>query len=204
MATDTPTLRAVISGMRSFQVPIADENPEEIRRGDTMESRNAVKEPCSEIVVRFQDCDPFGHLYNARYIDYFINAREDHLAEHYDLDIYERQKTCEENWLITKHQIAYVYPVLYREPVLITTTLLTFTENSILMEGIMSGTTPKTLKSVIWTQFKYFSFLTGKPTRHPKDIMLLFESIARSGEVDHSNFDLRVQQLRSLHTRDNS
>lgn len=165
-----------------------------------MENRNPEKEPCSEIVVRFQDCDPFGHLYNARYIDYFINAREDHLAEYYDLDIYERQKTCKENWLITKHQIAYVYPVSFREPVLIETTLLTFTEDSILMEGIMSGTGPKKLKSVIWTQFKYFSFLTRKPTRHPKDIMVLFETISRRSEVDHSDFDLRVQQLRALYT----
>ena len=30
-------------------------------------------------MTRFSDCDPFGHLNNARYIDYFINAREDHL-----------------------------------------------------------------------------------------------------------------------------
>jgi len=27
--------------------------------------------------VRFQDSDPFRHLNNARYLDYFVNARED-------------------------------------------------------------------------------------------------------------------------------
>ena len=32
------------------------------------------------MTVRFQDCDPFGHLNNARYIDYFLNARQDQIA----------------------------------------------------------------------------------------------------------------------------
>ena len=34
--------------------------------------------------VRFADCDPMGHLYNARYLDYFMHAREDQLRENYD------------------------------------------------------------------------------------------------------------------------
>ncbi|WP_192348725.1 hypothetical protein [Algoriphagus sp. Y33] len=33
------------------------------------------KIPESNSVIRFQDYDPFNHLNNARYIDYFINAR---------------------------------------------------------------------------------------------------------------------------------
>ena len=35
------------------------------------------KELESEVVARFQDCDPFGHLNNARYMDYFINIPAD-------------------------------------------------------------------------------------------------------------------------------
>ena len=63
-----------------------------------MNEETIVKEPTSSVIIRFQDCDPFGHLNNARYLDYFINAREDHLAEYYDLDIYERQKQLNINW----------------------------------------------------------------------------------------------------------
>ena len=37
--------------------------------------------------VRFSDCDPLRHLNNARYIDYMLNAREDHLKEHYQMDL---------------------------------------------------------------------------------------------------------------------
>lgn len=47
----------------------------------------AIKDPPKELesiaVARFQDCDPFSHLNNARYIDYFLNAREDQLALFY-------------------------------------------------------------------------------------------------------------------------
>lgn len=76
-----------------------------------MESKDIIKEPMSDVVIRFQDCDPFGHLNNARYIDYFINAREDHLSEHYDFDIYERQKQSNSNWVVAKTKIAYIFPL---------------------------------------------------------------------------------------------
>ena len=40
----------------------------------------------SKVKIRFQDCDPFNHLNNAAYINYFINAREDQILENYHLD----------------------------------------------------------------------------------------------------------------------
>jgi acyl-CoA thioesterase FadM len=164
-----------------------------------VEIKEIVKEPSSSAVIRFQDCDPFGHLYNSRYIDYFINAREDHLAEYYGLDIYERQKTYSENWLITKHEIAYISPVVFREEVVIRTCLLGFTENSILMEGVMLGAEGKALKSVLWTRFKYFSFAKRGVTQHPKNIMQLFEVISMGNGIDRSDFDLRAQSHRARH-----
>ena len=45
------------------------------------------KTPSSLFKIRFNDCDMFGHLNNARFIDYLINARQDHLKEHYDFII---------------------------------------------------------------------------------------------------------------------
>ena len=38
----------------------------------------------SKIRVRFQDCDPFNHLNNSSYIDYFFDAREDQLHNRYN------------------------------------------------------------------------------------------------------------------------
>jgi len=165
-----------------------------------MEIRNIVKEPSSNAVIRFQDCDPFGHLYNSRYIDYFINTREDHLAEYYGLDIYERQKTLKENWLIIKHEIAYIAPAVFREAVLIRTCLLAFTEDSILMEGVMLDAERKSLKSVLWTRFKYFSFAKRGATQHPQKIMQLFEAISNGNGIDCSNFDARVRSHRTRYS----
>ena len=121
-----------------------------------MDYKTSNKEPTSNVVIRFQDCDPFGHLNNARYIDYFINAREEHLDEHYNLDIYERQKQSGTNWVVAKTKIAYISPVFIKEKVSIRTSLIKYTDNSLLMEGVMADKTGKYLKSVIWIKFRYF------------------------------------------------
>ena len=42
----------------------------------------------STAVIRFQDCDPYAHLNNGRYLDYFMNAREDQLLKMYGFNIY--------------------------------------------------------------------------------------------------------------------
>jgi thioesterase III len=162
-----------------------------------MDHKSLVTEPTSRVTIRFQDCDPFGHLYNARYLDYFINAREDHLAEHYGLDIYERQKVVKENWVISKHQIEYLLPVVFRETVVIKTRLLTFTEDSLLMEGLMLDETETVLKSVLWTRFRYFGFKDLKPAKHPPDLEGLFSSIALFGSRRMDDFDSRVKEIRN-------
>ena len=51
--------------------------------------REMAKELESSALIRFQDCDPFQHLNNSRYIDYFMNAREDQLNQFYDFRIFE-------------------------------------------------------------------------------------------------------------------
>ena len=76
---------------------------------------NPVKEPESTIIIHFQDCDPFGHLNNARYIDYFMNARQDHIAEHYGIQIVEPGRR--ESWVVSKSKIAFAAPASLGEKV---------------------------------------------------------------------------------------
>jgi acyl-CoA thioester hydrolase len=102
-----------------------------------MHCKEMNKEPVTVVAIRFQDCDPFGHLNNARYMDYFINVREDHLAAHYNLDIYERQKQLNTNWVVAKTKIAYISPVFFREKVAIQTSLINYNGDTLLMEGVM-------------------------------------------------------------------
>ena len=167
-----------------------------------MEPEKIVLQPTTRTVIRFQDCDPFGHLNNARYIDYFINAREEHLAENYDLDIYKRQKRLNENWVIAQHHIAYIAPVVFREEVTIATCLIRFTDNSILMEGRMLDRKREVLKSIIWTRFKYVSFAEKRVVNHPDTIMKLFQSIiVPDRNIEREDFDARVRQLRSSYRK---
>ena len=163
-----------------------------------MSGENIIKEPASDVVVRFQDCDPFGHLNNARYLDYFINAREDHLAQYYDFDIYARQRKLQSNWVIVKTSIAYLLPVVFREKVVIRTCLLHFTENTLLMEGVMLDKDSKSVKSVVWITFMYFSLAEGKSIEHTDELMQLWHMIsAGSKEIDVNDFDGRVKEIKS-------
>jgi thioesterase III len=167
-----------------------------------VESKKIAVEPATRTVIRFQDCDPFGHLNNARYLDYFINAREEHLVENYDLDIYKRQKRLNENWVIAQHQIAYIAPVVFREEVTIVTCVIQFTENSILMEGRMLDPNQEALKAILWTRFTYISFAEKRVVSHPDNIMRLFQSIIVPGQnLERKDFDARVRQLRNSYTK---
>ena len=161
-------------------------------------SNELAREIESNVTIRFQDCDPFGHLNNAKYIDYFINAREDQLLQHYDLDIYKMGKESRCNWLITKHQISFCAPVAYREEVRIRTSLIQFTENSLLMEGTMLRKDGRNLKSFIWTEFRYVSLATGKSTPHPRELMDFLERVLLKEEgLDARDYEARARALLS-------
>lgn len=164
-----------------------------------MHQENYVTEPVSKVNIRFQDCDPFGHLNNARYLDYFLNAREDHLAGCYDLDIYERQKTKRTNWVIFKTQIAYLFPVVFREDVLIRTRLLGYDQNRIMMEGLMTDSNEQFIKSIVWIHFSHFHLDRKSATPHPADIMALWDNVClKDTEIENMDFDRRVRQIRSV------
>ena len=66
----------------------------------------------SKVKIRFQDCDPFNHLNNAAYINYFINAREDQILENYHLDIYKMAQTQGKSWVVGSNQIAYIKSII--------------------------------------------------------------------------------------------
>ena len=155
-----------------------------------------IQEPESLATVRFQDCDPFGHLNNARYIDYFLNARQDHLARHYDLRTYERDRPMRASWVIKKTQIAYLRPAQAMEEVLIRTRLIHFTENSLVMEGLMLNRAGGSLKAIIWIEFVYISLTNGRPVNHPDDLMQLCRSIAVGEAYSPDGFNGRVEIAR--------
>ena len=88
----------------------------------------------STVKIRFQDCDPFNHLNNAAYLNYFVNAREDQILEQYGIDIYKMAKTIGVSWVVGSNQIAYINPAFLMEEVIIESQLLNFDETSLFIE----------------------------------------------------------------------
>lgn len=153
------------------------------------------RRPRSHATVRFQDCDLLGHLNNVQYINYFVSAREDHLRTFYDLDLYRHSREHGNNWVITNHQISYVRPALPGETVTIETSLVDLSDQTVMVEGVMMDEDGQQLKALQWTNFRYVSLRTGRPTLHGPEIMTLMESVRRDG-VQTDDMDRRVSEIR--------
>ena len=131
----------------------------------------------SNVKIRFQDCDPFNHLNNSRYIDYFINAREEQLLENYNLNVFEDMLTTGNTWVVTSNQIQYLSPVNTGDTIVIESQLNQFSDTSLLVEMKMWNVEETTLKSIIWVRFTHFNIKTQTVCKHSSKFMELFESI---------------------------
>lgn len=131
-----------------------------------------IKRPSSFQLIRFSDCDMFGHLNNARYLDYFNNARQDHLKAAYDMDLQDfyQQGT---GWLVTNHDISYLKPAAFNETVYIESALLEVHDTYLLVEFLMMDEKQSHIKSLLWSRFVPVSLRTGKRENHPEAFMEL-------------------------------
>lgn len=154
------------------------------------------KNPNSAYKIRFSDCDLFGHLNNARYIDYFMNAREDHLKDHYNLSLTDHyQKGLA--WVVSSHEIAYLRSAVYDETVNIETVLLLAEPEGLHVELIMSDQAKTHLKAVMRTTFTPINPQTGKRRQHPADFMAWAKSIENPGAGTQKNLSDRIKELRA-------
>lgn len=151
------------------------------------------KDPTSVYKIRFSDCDPFGHLNNARYIDYFLNAREDHLKDAYNLDL-SQYYTEGLGWLVGGHEINYLKPASYNEEVCIRTSLLKAADGFLLVEMVMTDARQTHVKSALWTRFIPVNIQTGKRENHPESFMEFAISIEKSG-IDALDAKTRLAEI---------
>ncbi|OEK06583.1 acyl-CoA thioesterase [Roseivirga misakiensis] len=135
------------------------------------------KRPFSVKTIRFQDCDPYGHLNNAKYLDYMINAREDHLLHEYDINVFAMAKKEQRSWLVGHNEIAYLKPAHVMEEVSIETSLIDFTERYVKAEMAMLDKEGSHVKAVLWTKFYHFDFKQGQGIEHSPKMISLFENI---------------------------
>jgi len=152
-----------------------------------------LKSPSSSTKVRFQDCDPFNHLNNSKYIDYFINAREDQVVEHYNLDIFAMAKTKGVAWVVASNQIAYISPAFTMETVVIQSHLFAFSEKSLSVEMSMWDQKQTKLKSLFWVKFIHFDIRNQTSLKHTAELMSLFEQVAVP--IEQNIFEERYKQV---------
>lgn len=149
----------------------------------------------SKALIRFPDCDPFNHLNNARYIDYFINAREDHIMANMDFNIYHYAAQNGLGWVVSKNQIAYLKPAFLMETVIIESTALQVGDREVIVEMKMWNEKKDKLKSVLWSNFVHINMKTQRPENHSEQLMELFKPV-ENPLPSVMSFDERVEQLR--------
>ncbi len=144
----------------------------------------------SKVKIRFQDCDPFNHLNNAAYINYFINAREDQISENYHLDIYKMARTQGISWVVGSNQITYIKPAFLMEEVVISTQLIYFNETQLQVELRMWNKDKTEIKAVMWSTFVHFNLLKQKREEHSDDLMQLFTTVVNP--IEQRVFEERI------------
>ena len=148
----------------------------------------------SEAIIRFPDCDPFNHLTNSRYIDYFANAREDHLMTHYDFNPFQLVQEQGLGWVAVQNQIAYLKPAFPLERVIIDSTLLRWTQKSLLVEMRMWDRGKQQIKSLLWMTLVHYNLRTQKSEPHSEELSQRLASWENPLPQPVS-FDERVKQI---------
>jgi len=150
--------------------------------------------------VRFQDCDPFNHLNNSKYIDYFINAREDQLLANYSLNIFKMANEEGLSWVVSSNQICYLSPAFIMESVLIDSQLIAYTSKSLMVELRMWDEAQSRLKSMLWMNFVHYNLKTQRPENHSARLSKLFGDVVLPVEQtifeDRRNYLIKQRNVR--------
>ncbi|MEE9429984.1 MAG: acyl-CoA thioesterase [Melioribacteraceae bacterium] len=151
------------------------------------------EQPESITTIRFQDCDPYGHLNNSKYLDYLINAREDHLLEHYDFNMYQFSKEHNSSWVVSKNEIIYKYPATAFEKVLIRTQLIEYSNLKLKIEMVMFDEKAQKLKALLWMDMFFIDFKTLKIKKHSDDLLNLFERVV--SPIESKKIEERIKNI---------
>lgn len=146
----------------------------------------------STAIIRFQDCDPYAHLNNGRYLDYFMNAREDMVWKAYDFNIYDYSRETGLGWVVSQNQIAYLRPAILMEEVIMESQLTESRPKFIQVEMRMLDTAGK-LKSLLWAQFIHVDIRKAKSLAHSDQLQELFDKVCLP--IAEKDFNERLKVL---------
>lgn len=152
------------------------------------------KELSSLVKVRFSDCDPIGHLNNVKYLEYMLNAREDHVEDGYGFtyEEYTRKTGC--TWITIQNEIAYLKEVHYNAKVIISSKTIAISDRLSKVEILMKSEDGKTTHCILWLTVIYFDLKTRKSAVQPEATQELFRKFLV--DLQEKDFQSRVATFR--------
>lgn len=151
----------------------------------------------SKTRVQYQDCDPFNHLNNSKYIDYIMGARTEQLLQHYGFNASELASRDGIGWVAAQTQISYFSPASWMEMVTIESKLIRFSESSLLVEALMWDEHKTKLKALMWAKLVHFNIKEQKSSRHSEKLMHLFRQVLVPAESELT-FEQRVKSFKKI------
>lgn len=160
------------------------------------------KEISTKVKVRFSDCDPIGHLNNVKYLEYMLNAREDHVEQFYGFtyEEYTRKTGC--TWIAIQNEIAYLQEVRCNSVVQISSKTIDISDRVSKLEILMKSEDGETIHAILWMTVIYFNMKTRRSEFQPEEIKELFKKYLV--ELDQQDFSSRVAFLRRTNKKSQS
>ncbi|WP_114750348.1 acyl-CoA thioesterase [Pleomorphovibrio marinus] len=159
--------------------------------------RHYSKETESRVVVRFQDCDPLQHLNNAKYFDYFFNAREDQVPKLYGVEMIDFIRKYKAAWVVYNHSISYVRPARVGEWVRIMSRVIWHDHQTVLIEYYMTDDRKEELKTLLWTTMRYVEMENGKSTPHKGAVLEFLKAVTDPVDLENVGVKERIKTLKS-------
>ena len=154
------------------------------------------KETESRVVIRFQDCDPLQHLNNAKYFDYFFNAREDQVPKLYGIEMIDLIKKYQATWVVYNHNISYIRPARVGEWVRIMSRVIWSNHNTILVEYYMTDDNKKELKTLLWSTMRYVKMEDGKSTEHQGAVVDFIKATSDNLDITEVSIKERIREIK--------
>ncbi|NAW51689.1 acyl-CoA thioesterase [Elizabethkingia argentiflava] len=148
----------------------------------------------SQVKIRFSDCDPIGHLSNSKYLEYMLNAREDHFEEICGYSYEDHIRQTGNTWVVTQNQITYLKEVRPNITVNISSKIIQHDEYTSVVEILMKDARNEIIHSVLWTTVVYFNMKERRVIPCSPETLASFESNCK--EISEKHFGHRTESLR--------
>ncbi|WP_439481311.1 acyl-CoA thioesterase [Cyclobacterium plantarum] len=155
------------------------------------------KETESRVVIRFQDCDPLQHLNNAKYFDYFFNAREDQVPKLYGVEMIDFIRKYNAAWVVYNHNISYIRPAKVGEWVRIMSRVIWHDHHSLVVEYYMTDDNKEELKTLMWTTMRYVDIKEGRSTDHIGAVKSFLQAVSEDVNVAEISIRERIKEIKS-------